>query len=157
MGKRTYTPDIDEIAADWVEFTGGPPILAVLGTFLPADVEALVLIDDEGGRQATISWFRKDDVAELVSVHASPPGGGMGAELLSHIEPMLRDAGVRRLLVATTSDNVDALRFYVRQGFRLVRLHLDWMDKVRQVKPGVPLAGNAGLPLQDLWELEKAL
>ncbi|MCC7364920.1 MAG: GNAT family N-acetyltransferase [Dehalococcoidia bacterium] len=151
------TPAPDEVGRDWAEFTGGAPVLAAFGAFMPADVEALELVDEAAGRRALITWKQEGDTAELVSVHAAPPGGGAGAELLAVIEARLRAAGVRRLLVATTNDNIDAVRFYQRHGFRLVRIHLDWMDRVRERKPHVPRTGNHGLPLQDLWELEKQL
>ena len=52
---------------------------------------------------------------------------------------------------------VRALAFYVRRGYRLVRLHLDGMDRVRAAKPQVPDAGNEGIALRDMWELEKEL
>jgi hypothetical protein len=31
------------------------------------------------------------------------------------------------------------------------------MDRVRRVKPQVPLTGNDGIPLLDMWELERDL
>ena len=59
--------------------------------------------------------------------------------------------------LATTNDNSRALNFYIKRGYRLVRLHLDAMDRVRALKPGVPLDRWDGVPLQDMWELEKTL
>ncbi|MCK9517959.1 MAG: GNAT family N-acetyltransferase [Dehalococcoidia bacterium] len=97
------------------------------------------------------------DLAELVSVHAEPPGSGTGARLLAYVESLLHERGVTRLMVATTNDNVDALRFYLRHGFRLVELRLDHMNRVRAAKPHVPRTGHAGLPLQDLCVLERRL
>lgn len=57
--------------------------------------------------------------------------------------------------MATTNDNAAALRFYQRRGFRLVRVELNQLDRVRALKPGLPTTGKDGLPLQDLWVLEK--
>ncbi len=45
----------------------------------------------------------------------------------------------------------------MRRGYRLVRLHLDAMDRVRQAKPQVRLIGDEGIPLRDMWELEREL
>lgn len=64
---------------------------------------------------------------------------------------------MRTLRVVTTNDNPRALSFYVRRGYRLARLHADAMDRVQALKPGVPLTGNDGIPLRDMWELEKEL
>lgn len=152
-------PDLAEIAADWAEFTGGPPVVAVLGTFAPEDVEGLLYDDTGTGRRAMVTWVVRGDRAELVSVHAAPAGAGLGAAAMARAETAIR-AGhpeVRTLIVATTNDNAAALRFYQRLGFRLVRIELDHMDRVRTLKPGVPMTGNDGLPLQDLWVLEKPI
>jgi hypothetical protein len=72
-------------------------------------------------------------------------------------EEEVRSRGVKTVVLATTNDNVRALSFYIRRGYRLVRLHLDAMDRVRALKPGVPSTGREGVPLQDMWELEKIL
>ena len=60
-------------------------------------------------------------------------------------------------VVVTTNDNARALAFYIAHGFRLVRLHLDAMDRVRRAKPQVPATGRDGVPLRDMWELRKEL
>lgn len=151
------TPAPGEIERDWAEFSGGAPIFAALGEFSAADVEAALFEDREAAARGLITWAAKGDLAELVSVHADPPGGGLGAEMLAYAEGLLRSRGVHRLLVATTNDNTRALAFYQRHGFRLVELRLGDMDRVRAAKPHVPLTGNDGLPLRDLWVLEKRL
>ena len=64
----------------------------------------------------------------------------------------------RRLWVLTTNDNVDALRFYQRRGFRLTGLHACAVDRARtQLKPEIPPEGEYGIPLRDELVLEKAL
>ncbi len=45
----------------------------------------------------------------------------------------------------------------MRRGYRLVCLHLDVMDRVRRAKPQVPVIGDDGLPLRDMWVLEREL
>jgi len=146
-----------EIASDWVEFTGGPPIVGVLAQYQPGDVEGILWRDEAPGRTAVATWSIEGDRAEIVSVHARPSGGGAGTRVMDAAEDELRRRGVRKVVLATTDDNVRALNFYIRRGYRLVRLHLDALDRVRAVKPGVPLTGRDGVPLRDLWELEKAL
>jgi GNAT superfamily N-acetyltransferase len=146
-------PLLAEIAADWEEFTGGPPVIGALATYEPGDVTGAVLETD--GRRGVVTWAIRGDTAELVTIHVGRPGGGLGAGLLALFEARAAAAGVRRLVVLTTNDNVDALRFYLRHGYRLVAVHLDAMDAVRAAKPKVPLVGNGGVPLQDTWELEK--
>jgi ribosomal protein S18 acetylase RimI-like enzyme len=146
-----------EIEADWREFTGGSPVVGVLRGYEPSDVEGIVWRDSGSGRTGVVTWWIDGERAEITSVHAEPPGGGTGTRLMDAAEEDLRRRGVKVVVVATTNDNTRALNFYIKRGYRLVRLHLDAMDRVRALKPGVPRTGRDGVPLQDMWELEKAL
>jgi GNAT superfamily N-acetyltransferase len=146
-----------EIEADWREFTGGPPVIGILRDYFPSDVEGLLWRDPDTGRTGLVTWSVDDGRAEIASVHAEPAGSGTGTRLMDAAEEELRRRGVRCAVLATTNDNTRALNFYIRRGYRLVRLHLDAMDRVRAAKPGVPATGRDGVALQDMWELEKTL
>lgn len=155
MGPEFQEADPAEIDSDWQEFTGGAPVIGIFGEYHAEDVDAIVFQDARG--RGLVSWWKDGDRAEIVSLHAEPQGVGIGARIMDEAEKRLRDGGVRRVVLATTNDNIDALRFYVRRGYRLVRVHLNAMDRVRESKPGVPETGLNGLPLRDMWELEKHL
>lgn len=123
---------------------------------MPADVEGLIW--DVGGQpQGLVSWWVNGDRGEVVSVNAFVQGVHIGGRLLDAAEVELAKLGVRRVRIVTTNDNLRALAFYARRGYRLVRLHLGAMDRVRAKKPDVPELGNNGIPLRDMWELEKEL
>ena len=66
-----------------------------------------------------------------------------------------RRFGCRELLLTTTNDNVDALRFYQRRGFRLAELRPGAVDRARQLKPQIPTAGDYGIPLRDEIDLTR--
>ena len=158
MGEPEIRPATDgEIEADWREFTGGPPVVGVLREYEPSDVEGILWRDPGSGRAGMVTWWIDGERAEITSVHAEPPGGGSGTRVMDAAEEELRRRGVKKAIVGTTNDNTLALNFYIKRGYRLVRLHLDAMDRVRVLKPGVPRIGRDGVPLQDMWELEKAL
>jgi hypothetical protein len=69
----------------------------------------------------------------------------------------LHKRGVRTVTIVTTNDNLRAIAFYVRHGYRIVKVELDGLDRVRALKPGVPKTGQDGIPLRDMFELEKDL
>ena len=110
-----------------------------------------------GAVQGLVAWSIEGDQAEIVSIEALEQGRHIGGRLLDGAEAELRSRGVRRLRVVTTNDNLRALSFYLRRGYRLVRLHLGGMERVRRAKPQVPETGIEGMPLRDMWELEKEL
>ena len=66
----------EEIAADWREFTGGPPVIGALRQYDASDVEGLVWRDAGAGRTGVVTWWIDGERAEIVSVHANPPGSG---------------------------------------------------------------------------------
>jgi len=146
-----------EIEADWRDFTGGPRVVGVLREYEAADVEGIVWRDEASGRRGVVTWCIDGERAEIVSVHAEPQGGGTGTRIMDAAEQELSGRGVKTVVLATTNDNVRALGFYIRRGYRLVRLHLDAMDRVRALKPGVPSTGRERVALRDMWELEKIL
>jgi hypothetical protein len=56
--------------------------------------------------------------------------------------------------VVTTNDNVDALRFYQRRGFRLDALRPGAVDEARRArKSEIPAIGEHGIALRDEIEL----
>ena len=60
--------------------------------------------------------------------------------------------------MVTTNDNLDALRFYQRRGFRLDRLRPGAVDVSRDtLKPEIPRTGEHGIPLRDEVELVMSL
>lgn len=144
------------IAEEWEE-QWGLPVVTAKREYMPQDVEGLVWRVADGRNLGLVTWAVDGPRAEIVSLNALEPGRGVGTRLMDAAEEELRRRGVKTAHVVTTNDNHRALSFYVRRGYRLVRLHLDAMDRVRQVKPQVPLTGNDGTPLRDMWGLERDL
>ena len=78
--------------------------------------------------------------------------------MLSAVQGIARRAGCTRLSVVTTNDNVDALRFCQRRGFRLARLRPGAVVESRKApKPEIPASGSYGIRLRDELELEMDL
>lgn len=91
---------------------------------------------------------------EIVSLDARAHGRGVGSALLRAVAAAARQEGVGRLWLVTSNDNVEAVGWYQRRGFRLVRVHLDAITRARVLKPEIPQVGHGGIPIRDEWELE---
>lgn len=94
---------------------------------------------------------------EIVSLDSTLAGQGVGTALLDAVRQQARTAGCRRLWLITTNDNLPALRFYQKRGFRLVAVYPDAVTEARRLKPEIPLIGLEGIPLRDELELEIVL
>ena len=82
------------------------------------------------------------------------PRVGAGTALIEAVAGAARAAGCARLWLITTNDNLRALRFYQRRGFRLAALHRDALARSRELKPSIAEIGLDGIPLRDELELE---
>jgi GNAT superfamily N-acetyltransferase len=92
---------------------------------------------------------------EIVALESHAPGQGVGAALVAACVGVADKAGLSRVWLITTNDNIDALRFYQRRGFVLVAVHRDAITTARrELKPEIGLVGEHGIPIRDEIELE---
>lgn len=96
------------------------------------------------------------DDCEIVSLDSLWPGVGIGTGLIDAVKAAAVECGCKRLWLVTTNDNMNALRFYQKRGFVLVKILRNSLEFARKLKP-VPLTGAEGIPLRDEIELEMAL
>ena len=57
----------------------------------------------------------------------------------------------------TTNNNLRALAFYHKRGFRLMRLVPGAIEESRRLKPSIPQVDSTGLPIRDELQLELPL
>ena len=109
----------------------------------------------DGTLAGVLTYVLRGAECEVLTLHAAHRHRGTGTALLEAIETLARDAGCARLWLITTNDNVDALRFYQRRGFRLRAVRPGAIDAARlELKPESPVVGDHGIPLRDELELE---
>jgi ribosomal protein S18 acetylase RimI-like enzyme len=134
-------------------------LVARLGELVVArEHPALVAQDDEGRLVGLLTYIVDGDRCEIVTLHAAEQWRGVGSALIEEVERVALEAGCRQVWLITTNDNVDALRFYQRRGFRLAVLHGGAVDRSRaSLKPEIPEIGEHGIPLRDELELQRDL
>ena len=95
------------------------------------------------------------DALHIVALATDPmwQRSGVGGHLVAEAELYARRLKLARLVVATTNDNLPALYFYQRRGYRLTDLVPNSITThTRQEVPGF-----AGIPVRDEVRLEKRL
>lgn len=97
------------------------------------------------------------DRAEVISLDSLQPGMGIGTALLAQVETKTAAWGCREVWLVTTNDNLEALRFYQRRGYRLIGVDRGAVDRARAIKPTIPWRGAHGIPIRDELLLAKAL
>lgn len=140
-----------------LELWGSPICVAHGQVFRPADLPGF-LAEDAGKFVGMLTYQQQDPTTvEVVTIDAVWRHAGIGTALLDAAATAAASAGATRLVLTTTNDNVDALRFYQRRGFRLIALRPGALDETRRIKPEVPGTGNYGIPLSDELELERPI
>lgn len=131
-------------------------VVARLGRLEQVLDHPALVAEDDGGVAGVLTYVVEDRECEILTLHAALRWQGVGTELIEAVERVAAERGCRRLWVLTTNDNVDALRFYQRRGFRFAALNAGAVDAARaRLKPEIPATGDHGIPIRDELVLEK--
>jgi GNAT superfamily N-acetyltransferase len=134
---------------------GSPIVISREAAHDVRELPALVAVDLATGHWLGTAAYRFETGAcELVAIEAYRRGAGIGTALLDAVAMAARAGGAARLWLITTNDNLDAIRFYQRRGFHLVRIWPEAVTRSRVAKPEIPLRGDYGIPIRDEVELE---
>src|SRR5438105_6000927 len=133
----------------------GTRMSARLGELLdPLELPGLVA-EGGGSPVGLLTYQIKNEEIEALTMHAQPAGGGAGSALLAAAVDEARHRGARRLWLVTTNDNLHAIRFYLRRGMHVARVHEGAVDRDRELKPEMArVNGENGIPMRDLVEFE---
>jgi N-acetylglutamate synthase-like GNAT family acetyltransferase len=113
------------------------------------------LIASAGGRRIGLLTFRVEGrVCEIMSLDALEPMQGAGRALVGALRQRAEEGDWRRVVVVTTNDNLVALNFYQRLGFRMTAVEPDAVSLSRKFKPSIPKVAENGLPIRDEITLE---
>jgi N-acetylglutamate synthase-like GNAT family acetyltransferase len=136
----------------------GSIVVARHGELVEARDHPAFLAEEEGRLTGLLTYIEDGPDCEVLTLHADPPRSGVGTELIEALARVVGERGCERLWLVTTNDNVDALRFYQRRGFRLTGLHPGAVDRSRrELKPQIPEVADNGIPIRDELDLERRL
>ena len=110
-----------------------------------------------GERVGLVTYTLEGDACEVVTLNSWLEALGVGTALLAAVRDAARAVGCRRVWLTTSNDNLHALGFYQKLGFRLVAVYPGAVDQARTIKPEIPLIGMHGIPILDEIELELPL
>lgn len=122
----------------------------------PEELDGFIAMMNEKNVGLLTYKIVKDEM-EITSIDSFQERSGVGTALINQAIAAAKNRGVHTLIVVTTNDNLDALRFYQRRGFSMAKVYPNAMEEARKLKPSIPLMGEHGIPLRDEIELEMVL
>jgi len=111
----------------------------------------------EGSQVGLLTYNIEAGECEIVTIDSFVSGSGIGSALIDAVRQVAIASDCRRLWLITTNDNLPALRFYQKRGFRLVAIYPNAIEASRKLKPQIPLTGIDGIAIRDEIELEMRL
>lgn len=146
--------DGDRPTVEWLttRLWGAPEVVVHDGAYYPAMLPGFIA--ERAGRIVGLVTFEvRPGVLEIVTINALHRYEGIGTMLIEAVRAEAKRRNCREVMLTTTNDNVDALRFYQRRGFRLAALRPGAVDRSRQIRPSIPHSGDYGIPLHDEIDL----
>jgi ribosomal protein S18 acetylase RimI-like enzyme len=123
--------------------------------FYPAEHDGFIAGDWDG----LIAFRIGERRCEVTLLEALREGEGIGSALLDATVAAARASGCADLWLITTNDNLHALDWYERKGFKVTEVRPGAVDRSREtLKPSIPTHNpDNGLPISDEIELTLVL
>ena len=130
--------------------------LIAFGEEFQADTVPAIVAEVDGDLAGALAYRLQPGELQIVALATDPEWqrSGVGGRLVDHAEQVAREAGVAHVTVATTNDNLPALYFYQRRGYRLTEV---MVDAVASANDGATIVGFAGIVIRDEFHLVKPL
>ncbi|HEY5399481.1 MAG TPA: GNAT family N-acetyltransferase [Trebonia sp.] len=144
----------DRPTVEWLttQLWGAAEVAVHDGVFYPAALPGFIA--ERGGRIAGLVTFQvRPGVLEIVTINALDLYQGIGTMLIEAVRAEAKRQGRHQITLTTTNDNIGALRFYQRRGFRIAAVRPGAVDRTRRRKPEIPRTGDFGIPLRDEIDL----
>lgn len=116
-----------------------------------------VVAHNEGQIIGLITYMFRNRICEIMSLDSLEEKQGIGTALLNMVIQEAKESNIQKVVLITTNDNINAIRFYQRRGFDMVNLYRNILDVSRKLKPEIPLIGENDIPLRHEIEFEMIL
>lgn len=146
----------DAVRAFFIDVWGTPEMVISTGTYDCATLDGFVW-SETNVIIGLVTYVIREDEIEIISLDSLQEKRGIGSALLDEVERVAKQHQLERLSLITTNDNLGALAFYQRRGWRFARIIPGAVDAARLHKPSIPVIGEHRIPLHDEIMLSKVI
>lgn len=149
MGRlRIESHDRDDIAGFIERHWHSRMVMSHGKAYYPHEQDGFVERRD-GEIVGLLTMVYEGDTLQILTLNSCLEGERIGSSLMLMAIDDARARGADRVWLTTTNDNVPALCFYQKLGFRMTEVNLGIVDEARKVKPEIPETGYEGIPIRD--------
>lgn len=120
------------------------------------NLDGYVYLEDEHIIGCVLYLINGHD-CEIISIESRQEGQGVGSKLIQLVIDKARNNNCNRVWLITSNDNINAIRFYQKRGFDMIRIHRNAITEARRQKPTIPMNGYEGIPIKHEVEFEYIL
>ena len=134
----------------------GPAQLVAYGEAIALDDAAALVAETDGEIAGALAWRPFEGALHILALATDPmwQRAGVGGHLVAEAELLARRQNWPRVIVTITNDNLPALYFYQRRGYRISAILRDSISAHTRVAKAV---GFSGIPILDEIQLAKDL
>jgi ribosomal protein S18 acetylase RimI-like enzyme len=153
---REAAPADREKALDLFHRDFGHKQMVAYGELIALDDAAALVAETEHEIAGALAWRRFDGALHILALATDPmwQRAGVGAHLVAEAEELARRQSLPRIIVTIANDNIPALYFYQRRGYRMSAI---LRDSIAAHNRGHEVVGFAGIPILDEIQLSKNL
>lgn len=136
---------------------GSPQIVISSGIFSCDDLDGFAALNENGKIIGLVTYVFDGNECEIISLDSIEENKGIGTILIQQVESNAQENGFQQIKLITTNDNLNALGFYQKKSYKLVKVFQNAVEKARGIKPEIPLFADNGIPIRDEILLQKLL
>ena len=141
----------------FIQHWGSAEMVVSSGVNNCSELDGFIYVNEHDEITGLITYMIRDNECEIISLDSTEEGKGIGSELVRVVEDLAKQHHCEVVSLLTTNDNLHALKFYQKRGYRIVEIISNAVQKARAIKPSIPLIGNDDIPLHDELKLQKVL
>ena len=104
-----------------------------------------------------ITYIVYNGILEITSLDSLQENRGIGSKLVEAVIHEAKERKCQKIILITTNDNINAIKFYQKRGFDMANLFRNAVDISRKLKPEIPLIGENSIPLRHEIEFELSI
>lgn len=146
----------DRLESFFQQAWGGPKMVVSSGVYSWVELKGISGMKEDEVLAGSVT-YTEGERFEIVSLDSLAPNQGVGSALIEAAEEIAREKGYSTVYLITTNDNMHAVTFYQKRGYRVIEIHKDAVQRARRIKPSIPLKAENGIDIRDEWLLKKEL
>jgi DNA-3-methyladenine glycosylase I len=155
--RKIKSADTDWIKEIFIQYWGGDFVVSRGKVHKIEEFNGVYIAEQQSKKIGLITYKSINTELEITGLISKDEKRGIGTALVNSVITLAKQEGIKRICLVTTNDNLNALSFWQKRGFQIVKVYPNAMENTRRLKPAIPLIGENGIPLRDEIELEMLL